>query len=156
MKILLEMGAWECMQRHPSRTWIRISFVTFGSRMAKEGLINCKMKTYQRPPDQGCGAEARASSVHCGRDRGGVCNLSLTQAGDRLHSVILKPGVPSPPKKYRCICAMCSWGPQLWLLWAIAVRSHFPGDNANHQSVCQLFRKLCIQSIAPSGMGNYI
>lgn len=84
--------------------------VTFGSCMAKGRLIKCKMKPYQRPPDQGCGAEARASSVHCGQDRGGVCNLSLTQAGDRLHSVSLKPGVPPPQKS---IDAFVQYAPEV-------------------------------------------
>lgn len=148
MKILLEMGTWECMQRHPSRTWISISFMTFGSFTTYK-LQDEALPKAPRAWRSGSGAKARASAGQCGQDWGGVCNPSLTQAGNKLHRVCLKPGVSPPKKKYRCICAMCSWSPKLWLLWAVSAQSQFPGDNTYHRPVCQLFGNLHIQSIVP-------
>lgn len=115
---------WTYTDLTPAEPGLSISFVTFGLCIAMGGLINCMMKPYQRPPDSGCGAEVRSSSGQHGQDWSGVCNLSLTQAGDRLHSIHLKPGVHHHhSKKHRHICAMYSWTPKLWLLLAAPAQS---------------------------------
>lgn len=159
MKILLEMGARECMQKHSQRTWISISFMTFALMHHKGRAYKRQEAALSKAPGQRCGAHTRDSSNQYSQDWGGVSNPSLTSlklSNISIHHV-LQWFPLSKNQKYWCICAMSFWSPKFWLPWAVPEESQLPGDNIHHPPVCQLFRKLYIQAICmflPTGQAT--
>lgn len=123
IKILLEKGARECIQKHSQMTWISISFMTFGSCITKRGLYKRQEAALSKASGQGCGADTRDSSGQYDQDWGGDSNPSLTSLKSDIMSdhPSCPVAIPLSKNKYRCICAMCSSSPQLWLPWTVPV-----------------------------------